>query len=31
VDAAAVFKAGDIARKTQVEVSESPTRGCRPP
>lgn len=30
VDAAAVFKAGDIARKTQVEVSESPTRGCRP-
>ena len=30
VDAAAVFKASDIARKTQVEVSESPTRGCRP-
>ena len=30
VDAAAVFKAGDIARKTQVEVSESATRGCRP-
>ncbi|HNU11073.1 MAG TPA: glycine betaine/L-proline ABC transporter ATP-binding protein ProV [Rubrivivax sp.] len=30
VDAAAVFKAGDIARKTQVEVSESPSRGCRP-
>ena len=30
VDAAVVFKAGDIARKTQVEVSESPTRGCRP-
>lgn len=30
VDAAAVFKAGDIARKTQVEVSESPARGCRP-
>ncbi|MCA0324583.1 MAG: glycine betaine/L-proline ABC transporter ATP-binding protein ProV [Proteobacteria bacterium] len=30
VDAAAVFKAGDIARKTQVEVSEAPTRGCRP-
>ena len=30
VDQAAVFKAGDIARKTQVEVSESPTRGCRP-
>lgn len=30
VDAAAVFKAGDIARKTQVEVSESPRRGCRP-
>ena len=30
VDAAAVFKAADIARKTQVEVSESPTRGCRP-
>ena len=29
VDQAAVFKAGDIARKTQVEVSESPTRGCR--
>ena len=25
-----MFKAGDIARKTQVEVSESPTRGCRP-
>ena len=30
VDAAAVFKAADIARKTQVEVSENPTRGCRP-
>lgn len=31
VDAAAVFKAGDIARKTQVElISESPHRGCRP-
>ena len=30
VDQAAVFKAGDIARKTQVEVSESPTSGCRP-
>ncbi|MFV0601913.1 MAG: glycine betaine/L-proline ABC transporter ATP-binding protein ProV [Brachymonas sp.] len=30
VDAAAVFKAADIVRKTQVEVSESPTRGCRP-
>ena len=31
VDAAAVFKAGDIARKTQVEiVSENPNRGCRP-
>lgn len=30
VDATAVFKAGDIARKTQVEISESPTRGCRP-
>ncbi len=30
VHAAAVFKAADIARKTQVEVSESPTRGCRP-
>ena len=30
VDAAAVFKAGDIALKTQVEVSESATRGCRP-
>ncbi|MFA7438756.1 glycine betaine/L-proline ABC transporter ATP-binding protein ProV [Castellaniella sp.] len=29
VDAAAVFKAGDIARKTQVEISESPNRGCR--
>lgn len=30
VDTAAVFKAGDIARKTQVEVSESPSRGCHP-
>ena len=30
VDAAIVFKAADIARKTQVEVSESPARGCRP-
>lgn len=30
VDVAAVFKAADIARKTQVEVSESPSRGCRP-
>ncbi|MFV0681351.1 glycine betaine/L-proline ABC transporter ATP-binding protein ProV [Ottowia sp.] len=30
VDAAAVFKAGDIARRTQVEISESPSRGCRP-
>jgi glycine betaine/proline transport system ATP-binding protein len=29
VDAAAVFKAGDIARKSQVVVSESPTRGSR--
>ncbi len=29
VDAAAVFKAGDIARKGQVVVSESPTRGAR--
>ena len=25
-----MFKAADIARKTQVEVSENPTRGCRP-
>ena len=30
VDAAAVFKAGDIARRSQVVVSESPTRGARP-
>lgn len=31
VDAAAVFKAGDIARKTMVElISESPNRGCWP-
>ncbi len=30
VDAAKVFKAGDIARRSQVVVSESPTRGCRP-
>lgn len=31
VDAASVFKAGDIARKTMVElVSESPNRGCWP-
>jgi glycine betaine/proline transport system ATP-binding protein len=29
VDAAAVFKAGDIARRGLVVVSESPTRGCR--
>lgn len=29
VDAAAVFKAGDIARKSQVVVSESQTRGSR--
>ncbi|QBE65863.1 glycine betaine/L-proline ABC transporter ATP-binding protein ProV [Pseudoduganella lutea] len=29
VDAAAVFKAGDIARKSQIVVSESPTRGAR--
>lgn len=30
VDATTVFKAGDIARKTQVEIiSESPNRGCR--
>jgi glycine betaine/proline transport system ATP-binding protein len=29
VDAAAVFKAGDIARKSQIVVSESPTRGSR--
>ncbi len=30
VDAAAVFKAGDIARKSQVVVSENSTRGSRP-
>ncbi len=30
VDAAAVFKAGDIARRSQVVVSESTTRGSRP-
>jgi glycine betaine/proline transport system ATP-binding protein len=30
VDASAVFKAGDIARKLQVEVAVSPLRGCRP-
>lgn len=30
VDASAVFKAGDIARKTQVEIiAESANRGCR--
>ncbi|KAF1048773.1 glycine betaine/L-proline ABC transporter ATP-binding protein ProV [Xylophilus sp.] len=29
VDTAAVFKAGDIARRTQVVVAESRTRGCR--
>ena len=29
VDAAAVFKAGDIARRSQVVVAESPTRGSR--
>src|SRR5690606_20833739 len=29
VDAAAVFKAGDIARKSQIVVSESPSRGSR--
>jgi len=29
VDAAAVFKAGDIARKSQIVVSESSTRGSR--
>jgi glycine betaine/proline transport system ATP-binding protein len=29
VDAAAVFKAGDIARTSQVVVSESPARGSR--
>jgi len=30
VDAAKVFKAGDIARRSQVVVSENPTRGARP-
>lgn len=31
VDAASVFKAGDIARKTMVElISEAPNRGCWP-
>ena len=30
VDASAVFKAGDIARKLQVEVAVSELRGCRP-
>lgn len=30
VDAAAVFKASDIARKTQVEIAQNPARGCRP-
>ena len=30
VDAAAVFKAGDIARRGQVVVAEHPTRGSRP-
>ncbi|NYE59934.1 glycine betaine/proline transport system ATP-binding protein [Duganella sp. 1224] len=29
VDAAAVFKASEIARKSQIVVSESPTRGAR--
>ena len=29
VDAAAVFKAADIARKTQIVVSEHPSRGAR--
>ncbi|MDR2129286.1 MAG: glycine betaine/L-proline ABC transporter ATP-binding protein ProV [Burkholderiaceae bacterium] len=29
VDAAAVFKAGDIARRSQVVVAETPTRGSR--
>ncbi|MEG1056147.1 MAG: anaerobic ribonucleoside-triphosphate reductase, partial [Janthinobacterium sp.] len=29
VDAAAVFKASDIARKSQIVVSESPSRGSR--
>jgi glycine betaine/proline transport system ATP-binding protein len=29
VDTAAVFKAGDIARKSQIVVSESPARGSR--
>lgn len=29
VDTAAVFKAGDIARKSQVVVAESRTKGCR--
>lgn len=29
VDTAAVFKASDIARKSQIVVSESPTRGSR--
>jgi glycine betaine/proline transport system ATP-binding protein len=29
VDTAAVFKAGDIARKTQVVVAESRSKGCR--
>lgn len=29
VDAAAVFKAGDIARRSQVVVAENPTRGSR--
>ncbi len=29
VDAAAVFKAGDIARRTQVVVAETPNRGAR--
>jgi len=30
VDAAAVFKAGDIARRSQVVVAENSTRGSRP-
>ena len=29
VDASAVFKAGDIARKSQIVVSEQPTKGSR--
>jgi glycine betaine/proline transport system ATP-binding protein len=30
VDAAAVFKAGDIARRSQIVVAENSTRGSRP-